>query len=749
MLASRSALPTAARAKSGHTSLRHTLAIAPLPFLLMFAVQAGAQEVAATQTSNPAAVQLDAISVTATRGEKTLFETPQSVTVIDSATIDRRGTDTLRDLTIYEPGVSVGNSPVRTGAGSYVIRGIDGNRVRMQIDGVRVPETPESNSGSGLYTRNFVDLNTLKGVEIVRGPASALYGSDAIGGVVAYTTKDPADYLAEVGKDWTLQLRGGYDSADKGFHKAGVVAGRAGWVEGMVSYSRRDSQEVKPNGRLAPNPIDDRQDNILAKLVLRPTENDSIRFTAESFRRDTDVTLDTERSASVLSSDTTDETRRLRFSIDGEHKGIGGFVDQVKWNVFTTRLNRDEDNLQRRLSMGRQSLRYTHFEFEQNVLGADVQLVSEAKLFGANNRFTYGASIEHQKISRPRDRYDVSLPSGQITRSIAAYPGAPPELFPNKNYPDSKLTTFGAFVQDEITFGNLSIMPAVRYDYFKLKPEPDSQFYNSNTRNFRVEDVSDWALSPKLAVSYKLDDRFVAYGLYAHGFRIPPFDTANMGFTNAGHGYEILPNPDLKPETSNSFELGLRGRFDGGSSFGVSAFYNLYEDFISQEGVGYSAAGLLQYQNRNLQNVRIWGVEANGEWRVTPEFALFGNIAWARGEDESTGLPIDSVAPFTGVLGASYSHDSGFGAELIGRGAASHNRRSTTTGFQSPSYVVADANISYDWEPALSVNAGVKNIFDRKYYNYYDMLGATRTSTTNDRYAQPGRTFFVNATVRW
>lgn len=738
------ASPTALR-----TPLRRILALAPLPFLMMFAAHAGAQDVAATQSSSAAPVHLDAISVTATRGEKSVFETPQSVSIIDSTAIERRGTDTLRDLTIYEPGVSVGSSPVRTGADSFVIRGIDQNRIRMQIDGVRVPETPESNAGSGLYTRNFVDLNTLKGVEIVRGPASALYGSDAIGGVVAYTTKDPADYLAEVGKDWTLQVRGGYDSADKGFHKAAVVAGRAAWVEGMVSYSRRDSSEVKPNGRLSANPIDDRQDNILAKLVLRPTDTDSIRFTVESFRRDTDVTLNTELSSSVLASDTNDETRRLRFSVNGAHTDLNGFVDEVKWNVFTTRLSRDENNIQNRLSMGRRSVRYSMFEFNQDVIGADVQLVSDAKLFGVSNRFTYGASFEHQKSSRPRDRYDVSLPSGAITRSIASYPGAVPEVFPNKNYPDSKLSTFGAFVQDEITLGNLSIMPALRYDYFKLKPEPDAMFYNSNISNFRVTDVSDWALSPKLAVSYKLDDRFVAYGLYAHGFRIPPFDTANMGYTNAGHGYEILPNPNLKPETSNSFELGLRGRFENGSSFGVSAFYNMYKDFISQEGVGYSPAGLLQYQNRNLQNVRIWGIEANGEVRLSQQFALFGNIAFARGEDDDTGLPIDTVAPVTGVLGASFTHDSGFGAELLGRGAASHNRRSTATGFQTPSYVIADANFSYDFEPTLSLNAGVKNIFDRKYFNYYDMLGATRTSTTNDRYAQPGRTFFVNATVRW
>ena len=95
----------------------------------------------------------------------------------------------------------------RGGFTNYVIRGIGGNRVVIMSDGVRVPDFPGSNAGAGNYTRDFVDLEIVKQVEIVRGPASALYGSDALGGVVAYTTKDPTDFSSPAARTLTPASR--------------------------------------------------------------------------------------------------------------------------------------------------------------------------------------------------------------------------------------------------------------------------------------------------------------------------------------------------------------------------------------------------------------------------------------------------------------------------------------------------------------------------------------------------------------
>ncbi|WP_431862128.1 TonB-dependent hemoglobin/transferrin/lactoferrin family receptor [Azospirillum sp.] len=713
--------------------------LAPLPFVLLFAPPALAAD---------DAVQLGPVSVTATRSEKSVYDTPQTVTVIGGEELERRSQGSLRDITRYEPGIDIGNQPARAGSTNYTIRGIGENRVRVQIDGVRVPDFPESNAGPGTYTRDFVDLETLKRVEIVRGPASALYGSDAIGGVVAYVTKDPEDYLARVGKDWAAVVKGGYDSADNSLSKTLIAAARAAWADVMVAYTRRDGHEVKPNGSVAPNPQDFGSNNVLAKLVVRPSESDKLRFTVESFQRRTETDVLSERTATVLNSFGDDDTKRLRVSVDHVHTAPIGFVDRLEWRLYATRVTRGEDTEQLRRSGTTLSRRMTNLDFRQSIVGGDVQMTSAATLFGLKNTFTYGASLDRAETSRPRDRYETNLATGAVTRSFSGGPGVPAEVFPNKNYPDTTTIQAGAYVQDEVAAGRFTFTPAVRVDYYKMTPHPDAEFRTSNSANRPVQEVSDFAVSPKLGVTYALTEQYKLYGLYARGFRSPPFDSANNGYVNGPQRYEMLPNPDLKAETSHGFEAGLRGRFAGGSSFGVNAFYNLYDDFIDSQVIG-TRSGITQYQYRNLPQVEIWGLEARGEWRLAPEWAVFGTAAYARGKDTSTGLPVDSVAPLTGVLGVRYDHASGFGAEVIGRGAAKHERVSQPSYFQTPSYVVADATVSYEYDPTVTINAGVFNIFDRKYFGYRDVTGVAANRADLDRFARPGRTVGVNATIRW
>lgn len=713
--------------------------LAPLPFVLLLAAPAAAED---------SGIRFDPVSVTATRSEKSVFDTPQTVTVIGQDDLERRNQGNLRDITRYEPGVDIGNQPARGGATNYTIRGIGENRVRVQIDGVRVPEFPESNAGPGTYTRDFVDVETLKRVEIVRGPASALYGSDAIGGVVAYVTKDPDDYLQRVGKDWAAVAKAGYDSADKSLSKTLVAAARAAWAEAMVAYTRRDGGEVTPKGNVAPNPVDYGSNNILAKLVVRPTDADKLRFTVESLGRRVDTDLRSERTATVLDSVGEDRTKRLRLSIDHVHTAPIGFVDRLEWRLYTTRVTRDEDTEQLRRTGAITARRLSNFDFKQSIVGGDVQLTSQTTLFGLKNTFTYGASLDRSETTRPRDRFETNLATGAVTRSFPGGPGVPAEVFPNKNYPDTTTVQAGGYLQDEVTLGRLTLTPAVRFDYYKMTPHPDAAFSNSNSLNRPVREVSDFAVSPKLGATYALTEELKLYGLYARGFRSPPFDSANNGYVNGPQRYEMLPNPDLKAETSHGFEAGLRGRFASGSSFGVNAFYNLYDDFIDSRIIGVRS-GITQYQYRNLPRVEIWGVEARGEWRVASDWAVFGSAAYARGTDQGTGLPVDSVAPLTGMLGLRYDHQDGWGVELIGRGAAKHDRVSTPGYFETPSYVVADATVSYEWDPTLTVNAGVFNIFDRKHFSYRDVTGIAANRADLDRFARPGRTFGVNATIRW
>ena len=138
---------------------------------------------------------LDSVTVSATLRPAPLVETPGTVTVMDDETIQGRMFESFADLVKYEPGVYVENNVTRLGLNGFNIRGIGGNRVMTQVDGVQTSE--QFDFGPFNIHQVAFDVDALKSVEIVRSANSALHGSDALGGVVSLFTKDPADYLQD------------------------------------------------------------------------------------------------------------------------------------------------------------------------------------------------------------------------------------------------------------------------------------------------------------------------------------------------------------------------------------------------------------------------------------------------------------------------------------------------------------------------------------------------------------------------
>jgi len=689
--------------------------------------------------------ELDAITVTATRMEQSLRDVPATVTVIDDQEIDARNVNNIRDLVRYEPGVSVGNSPQRTGRGSYVIRGVGENRVLLTIDGVRVPDAP-ANSQPGTFMRDYIDLESIKRVEIVRGPASPLYGSDAIGGVVAYFTKDPQDYLSLVSKDWYVSGKLGVDTADTSFTETGTVAARAGNFEALAMYTRRDGQEMDAKGATE-NPQNYWVNNFLGKLVWRPSDEDRIRFTIDATERRVKTDIRSEVvPPTVLKSQSTDDTLRTRFGFDGSHIVNGGFIDRVSWRIAYQSVDRDERVNQLRFSGGAQRLRATDQSFEQSIISGGVQLESSANWFGVPHRIVYGFDADYSDTKRPRDRTETNLVTGVSTKTVAG------ETFPSKPFPDSNTFLGGLYAQDEIAFlgGRLSIIPGVRVDYYRMEPHLDQAFLVNNPNpSSQFSTVSASEVSPKLGAVFRLDQTYSVYAQYAHGFRSPPYDDANIGFTNSAFGYTIIPNPDLKPETSDGVEIGVRGAFRDGSSFQISGFYTLYKNFIEQRTVGTTPSGLIVFQAVNLERVKIYGAEAKGRWQITDEIALQGAVAYARGEDEETGLPVDSVDPLKGVLGLRYESRDGWGGEVIGTAVAKKERVSDPSYFKAPSYQTVDVLGFFNFNHNLTVNVGVFNLFNEKYWVAQDVVGVAANSAQLPLYASPGRTVAANVTLRW
>ena len=158
----------------------------------------------AEEAPQVAPTQVDPVIVIGTRSERLASQTPGTISVITDAQIEAMLATDIKDLIRYEPGISVPTSPARfglalSGAGrdgnsGFTIRGMGGDRVLIINDGVRLP-AGFSFGAQAVGRGGYNDLDLIKSVEILRGPASALYGSDGVAGAVAFTTKDPSDFL--------------------------------------------------------------------------------------------------------------------------------------------------------------------------------------------------------------------------------------------------------------------------------------------------------------------------------------------------------------------------------------------------------------------------------------------------------------------------------------------------------------------------------------------------------------------------
>lgn len=711
------------------------------------------------------------VTVTGTRSPRPVQQSPGSVTVIDDQEIDKNLVRDLRDLVRYEPGVSVRNN-VRFGFQDINIRGIEGNRVLIQVDGTRLPSA--FNLGPFSLGRDFQDLETLKAVEVLRGPGSTLYGSDALGGVVTFVTIDPKDLLDRVGKNWYVGGSHGFSSQNTGFVNSLSLAGRSGPMEGVFIYTRRDFQESLTNGdTLFRDDQTGNSNNYFGKLVYRINPANTLKFSVEALDRTVETDIATANLASETGAPagfplrtrafaTTLDTNRTRLGLSYEFKDADSPIIQLaKAQIYYQTTESRELNAELRQAGPPVPIRPTapitlvrngNNTFLENLTGGDIQLESNFRTGSVKHRLTYGLEASTQRNERRRDKVQTNLITGAQTRN------AIPDNFPAKDFPDSDTTRFGFYLQNEIALagGKFTLFPGIRYDVYDLKTSSDADYFRNGSPP--PVDFSDSAVSPKLGFVWQASPQLAVFGQYARGFRAPLYSEINSGFANTTSfpPYRTIPNPDLKAETSDGFELGVRGRFPRGR-FSVAGFYNAYSNFI-ESLVQTSAPGVfpLVFQTQNVSKARIYGIEASGEYRFSPKehgFSAFASLAYTVGDDLTQDIPLRTIDPFRAVLGLRYrAMKDKWGAELYTTIVASPRVAVTATRpnpFVPSGYATVDFIGYYNVTDSLRLNAGVFNLFNSSYYQYSDVRNFNQGDARVDRFAQPGINVGLNVSWRF
>ncbi|KWH26867.1 hypothetical protein WL99_20890 [Burkholderia cepacia] len=711
----------------------------------------------AASTRGDAAL-LDPVTVTANRTATATSRTAASVSVITDEDLEEQQATNIKDALRYEPGITVRRTAYRPGTAalgggrdgdsSINIRGLEGNRVLLMEDGIRLPNAfsfGPLEAGRG----DYADLDTLKRIEILRGPASALYGSDGLTGAVNFITKDPRDLLSIYNKPTYFSFRPSYDSADRSIGATVSAAGGNDRVQGMIIADGRRGHEVDTRGsnnsastlRTTSNPQDVYSESLLGKLVLTPTARDTFKLTAETVQRrvSTDV-LSAINPPTTLGLTTNDRLERNRFSVGYDFRD-----DAFRW--FQTA----------HVQFYYQDAKQDQYAFETR--GAPLKSRSRDNQY-KERTFGGSAFAESGFATGPFAHKLLYGVDGSVSRVTNLRDGTVPgvgEAFPNKAFPDTDYTLFGAFLQDQIGYGRLLVTPGLRFDTYRLSPTANDPLFTG-----KAVSTSANELSPRVAVLYEITPAVIPYVQYAHGFRAPTPDQVNSSFSNPVYGYTSIGNPNLKPETSDTFEAGLRGK--AGTGYGVvrysaAAFTGRYRNFISRTTIAGSGrpADPSVFQYVNFADARIHGLEGRAEWVMPNGITLKTAMAFTKGSTQNDGAasqPLNTVNPFSAVFGVRYEPTERWfvQTDLLFQAAKrdkdiDKSDCSNKTCFSPPSSFVVDLRGGYRFNKHVSATIGIHNLFDRKYWNWSDVRGIAADSQVLDAYTSSGRTVAVSMKV--
>jgi len=624
---------------------------------------------------------LENIVVTATRTDTSLADVARSMSVVNRLEIESIQGQAIGDVLRYQPNISIEGGP-RAGSQTVNIRGLGGNKVLQTVDGARL------SFESGHRPSYYLDPELLKRVEALRGPASSLWGSGALGGVIAQRTLDPEDLMNDDSTGGFI--RTGYNTNNQQTITTLALAAGNDSVNGLVSGYYRDSDDVElGNGEdLVGSASEDY--GMLAKVNWRMAEHHDLQFNFRS--SDSDGTVPTNGTAEIndtsnflvaRNTQTMNANVRYRFRPDNE------LIDSralVYWN----RIDVDEQ----RIEDGRpDSTRLDEY---------GINLINVSRL--GDVTLQYGADIYREEFEGERSGAFRPLPPAAHTDVWSVYAQASIPLA------DSWRLDLG-----------------MRYDDFTTEDDNAGESRANDDTSASaalVWNATDWAT---LALRY--DEAFrapTAEELYTSGTHF----CAGFNFCNS-----FIPNPELEPEQAANFEA--LGQFSFNDTLGadsidlqVSVFRNEVDDFIEQIVVGpfffpFRDPGTTTWVN--VDEATLEGVEIQGTYQRGP---LLLSLAYGqtRGEDDNSGEDLTNIPADTLVLDLSYGFlQNSLVAGVRYTDVASQRRTDfpeNDAGIVYDAYAVTDLYAS--WQPNnlpnLKFDLNVNNLEDDFYQRAWDQL---------------------------
>ncbi len=629
---------------------------------------------------------------------KVAIDTPQAVTVKDQADLDRAQPNTLGDVLKGVPGAQATGSSARPMGQAFNIRGIGNTeqtaseaRIAVTVDGA--PKFFEQYRLGSF----FGDFELFKRVEVLRGPASStLYGAGAIGGVINFTTKDASDFI-EDGKTTTLRFKESYASNGHTNKQSVIFATKRGNAEYLGSLNFSNGGEIKDgSGTVLPGTSHESISGLLkGKFTLGQDDDQSLTVALSRTDTDLDDALVAQTGGAAAAFFGTadihsiDDTLSLTWNNSFAANPLLDLTVQLSYT--DTSVDKRNFSLGAACAPGRnQVLCDGSFGYATTTL--KVENTADFSAGGWSNFLTTGVQLSQQKRS-------ATSPVG-------------PYLF----HPEGTDRKIGLYAQGEFTYQErLTLIPGVRIDFGDVSP-------GAGPRSLGADDVSDTAISPKLAAMYKLNENFSLFGSIARTERLPTLDERYSSEAASTLPARLI-SPDLKKEKADSIELGFTVQKQDLISEGdslqlkVTGFHNDVTNMIATTPRVAGGAAVPYFSN--IASAELWGAELEASY--DSEF-WFTSLSWShvRSKDGTTGLtladtPAENVALTIGGK---------LPAQNVSFGWTGYYYDDITTSSATTSAAHYDTHDMFvKWSPqegvlkGLDVNFAVENMFDKTYRN--------------------------------
>ncbi len=614
-----------------------------------------------------------------------------------------------------KPGISMARDGIW--ATHVNIRGLSRQNIVANIDGARIETSTAVAAGL-----SALDPGDIERIEVVKGSASSLYGSGAVGGVINIVTNSPGFTQTP---NFSGSFSSGYYSVNSGSYNnlALNFSGGDHYVNIKSGYRVAKDAET-PDGKLLNSRFRDHSINVNGGL--RFAEKHTIKFVYQNFKAE-DVGVPGGNPFPVAASVRYPETGRRMYNVSWEVSRPFSFMNSLKATVY-------------------------HQEYERQV---------EVK---PNSALTIRPNADHRTIGGKLETHFTWKDNHIIVAGLdywkREYDGIRSKTFttPDKviyDYPvpHSWFSSAGLFIQDDIYLldERLVVTLGGRYDLINITNEaatnPTRIVVNGVVNNnppiieqasFPEADVDNRSWSYNVGIMYKLSKSSELTFNGASSFRAPSLEERYQYLDLGGDIY--LGNPDLEPEKGIFFDLGYRAWRDD-MSLKLNIFTNYFNDLVAN--VVEIPDSL--FIKRNISEAKIYGFETAFEVSLVKNFFVFGNVSYVRGIETKYNLDLAEIPPVNGIFGVRgkfpYEIDVNLNCEFAGEQNAVASYENTTEGYAIINFAAARRNIS-SGKISFNLSAGIRNALDEKYRLH---LSSNRGLIK----LEPGRNLFVRVKVNW